>query len=140
MPLPEHSDIQLLAQVGFIAAGRADVPRALRIFEALALQQPERVFAYVGLTTALLNAGRAIEAVQRLHAVKLPDGPESDTLEVFRGLALQLAGHSSESTYVLRQVVRRARTSSGSQGALLAAQLLGEDLGAALRPEPVLST
>ncbi|WP_159910928.1 M48 family metallopeptidase [Pantoea sp. 18069] len=139
MQLPEPPDVQLLTQVGFLAAGRGDAPRALRIFEALALLRPDHAFAFVGLATALLNAGRAIDAVQRLHTVRLPDGPESDMLEAFKGLALQLAGRSSESTYVLRQVVGRARTATASEGALLAARLLGEDLNAALRPAPVLS-
>lgn len=140
MPLPEPTDVQLLTQVGFLAAGRGDVSRALRIFEALALLRPERAFAYVGMTAALLNAARAMDAVQRLHAVRLPDGPETDMLEAFKGLALQFAGRSSESSYVLRQVVGRARHGSASPGALLAAQLLGEELGTTPRCAPLFST
>lgn len=136
MSLPEAADVQLLTQVGFLAAGRGDAPRALRIFEALALLRPERAFVYVGLAATLLNAGRAMEAVQRLQAVRLPPGPETDMLDAFKGLALQLADRSGESTYVLRQVVNRARPGRACEGALLAARLLGEDLSPSPGPEP----
>lgn len=136
MSLPEAADVQLLTQVGFLAAGRGDAPRALRIFEALALLRPERAFVYVGLAATLLNAGRAMEAVQRLQAVRLPPGPETDMLDAFKGLALQLADRSGESTYVLRQVVNRARPGRVCEGALLAARLLGEDLSPSPGPEP----
>ena len=136
MSLPEAADVQLLTQVGFLAAGRGDAPRALRIFEALALLRPERAFVYVGLAATLLNAGRAMEAVQRLQAVRLPPGPETDMLDAFKGLALQLADRSGESTYVLRQVVNRARPGHACEGALLAARLLGADLSPSPGPEP----
>ena len=139
MQIPSKDDVQLLAQVGFLAAGRGDAAAALRIFEALALLQPDRAFAYVGQATALLNAGRASEAAQRLHAVHLPAGSEADMLEAFRGLALQLAERRGESTYVLRRLADRARQPGASEGALLAARLLGEDLIAVSSPEPVLS-
>ncbi len=132
--LPDASDIQLLTQVGFLAAGRGDVSRALRIFEALALLRPDHAFAFVGLASALMNAGQANEAVQRLQAVKLPTGPEADMLDSFRGLALQLAGRHGESRFLLRQIVARSRHARASEGVLLASRLLGEDLGAAPRP------
>ncbi len=139
MQPPSSDDVQLLTQVGFLAAGRGDVAAALRIFEALALLRPDRSFAFVGLTIALLNAGRASEAVQRLDTVHLPGGPESDMLEAFKGLALQFAERRGESTYVLRRVAGRARQAGASEGALLAARLLGEDRVAVSSPEPVLS-
>ena len=134
MPVPDKPDLQLLTQVGFLAAVRGDLRRALRIFEALALLRPERAFPFVGLVTAFMHSGRASEAVARLQAVCLPAGPESDMLEAFRGLALQLAGRQSESTYVLRQVVMGARHAAPSEGALFASRLLGENIAAAPRP------
>lgn len=136
MPLPDACDIRLLTQVGFLAAGRGDVPRALRIFNAMALLRPRQAFSFVGLACALMNAARAPEAVQRLQAVCLPPGPESDMLQAFQGLALQLAGRAGESTYLLRQIVQRAGKDTPSEGARLAASLLGEELGAAPVPLP----
>lgn len=140
MQPPSNDDVQLLTQVGFLAAGRGDAAAALRIFEALALLRPDRSFAYVGLAVALLNAGRAGEAVQRLDAVRLPGGPELDMLEAFKGLALQFAERRGESTYVLRRIVGRARPADASPGALLAAGLLGEEIGAASPSRPALAT
>lgn len=136
--LPARRHAHLLTQVGFLAAGRGDVARAQRIFEALALLRPGRCFAHIGLATALLNASRATDAVQKLQAVRLPDGPEQDMLEAFKGLALQLAGRSGESAYVLRRVAGRARHAGASEGALFAARLLGE--APLSGPDPSLST
>lgn len=125
MKLPDSAEVHLLTQIGFIAAGHGDARRALRIFEALALARPQRAFAFVGIASALMNAGRAAEAVQRLQSVKLPAGAEADMLEVFKSLALQLAGRPSESTYLLKQVVARNLAGPPSEGGALAAQMLG---------------
>ena len=126
MHLPDKEDIQLLTQTGFLAAGRGDVPRALRIFEALVVLRPDHAFGFIGIASALMNAGRATEAVQRLQSVRLPPGAETDMLEAFLGLALQLAGRVSESHYLLRRTVRHARPDGLTEGARLAARLLGE--------------
>lgn len=136
MTQPDSSAIHLLSQIGFLAAGQGDAPRALRIFEALALLRPERAFPFVGIASAFMNTGRAEEAVQRLQAVSLPAGAESDMLEAFKGLALQLAGRSGESAYVLRKLVNGVQHSTPTEGALLASRLLGEDLSAAPKPPP----
>ncbi len=130
MHLPEKQDMQLLAQIGFLAANRGNLRLALRIFEALAVLRPERAFPFVGIITAFMNKGRAGEAVERLQTVRLPAGPESDMLDAFKGLALQLAGKTGESTYLLRQVVMRGRNAAPSEGAMFASRLLGEKTSA----------
>lgn len=134
MQLPDIDTrhIQLLTPIGFLAAGRGDVQSAVRIFEALALLRPEHAFPLVGLATALMNSGRAAEAVQRLQSVHLPAGPETDMLRALHGLALQLAGRNAESHFVLRQVVAQARCGALSDGARLACRALGEEPGVAL--------
>lgn len=137
MLLPDACDIRLLTQVGFLAASRGDVPRALRIFNALALLRPDQAFSFVGMACALMNAARAADAVQRLQAICLPPGPESDMLRAFQGLALQLDGRAGESTYVLRQIVSRIDKGTPSEGARLAASLLGEDLDMVPMPQPM---
>ena len=65
----DSDDIHLMTQVGFIAAGRADVHHAERIFGALALARPQHDFPHVGMAAALLNAGRPGEATRLLRAV-----------------------------------------------------------------------
>lgn len=135
---PDSADVQLLTQLGFVAAGRGDAPLALRIFDALALLRPHRAFAFVGIACALMNAGRANEAVQRLQAVHLPAGAEADMLHAFQALALQLAGRAGESAHLLRQTAPRRQQGLPSAGALLASRLLGEDPGTAPAPPPTL--
>ena len=136
MPPPDKDDIQLLIQVGFLAAGRRELAAALRIFEALAVLRPDQAFGYVGLGSALMNAGRAGEAVQRLQSVHLPPGPDADMLDSFKAVALQLAGRHSESRSLLRQLLQRAGPAATSPGAHLAARLLGEAPDMQPRPAP----
>jgi len=89
--------------VGFLAASRGDVLRAERIFGALQRLRAQRAFAYVGLALAYMNANRHEEAAGLLeHATVRVDAAEQAELNVFRGLALQLAGRTSESVRALR--------------------------------------
>jgi len=130
MPLAallDSDDIQLLTQTGFIAAGRADVQRAERIFGALALARPQHDFPHVGMAAALLNAGRPADAAARLGSVQLPPGDAADMVQAFHGLALQLDRRPGEATRVLRAVAARAQNAATpSEGARLACKLLGE--------------
>ncbi|HZY20509.1 MAG TPA: hypothetical protein VFE82_18715 [Ramlibacter sp.] len=88
--------------MGFLAAARADVPRAKAIFGALVRLRPAGAYCYVGAAMATLNAGRADDAVRVLDrglaAVGQDDQPQ---LHAFRALALQLAGRASESRRAL---------------------------------------
>jgi thioredoxin-like negative regulator of GroEL len=99
--------------VGFLAAARADVPRAEAIFGALERVRPERGFAYAGLAVCYMNAGRGDDAVRVLErgTARVP-ATEFAELEAFRALALQLAGRTSESL--------RAAESAGSAPLALA--------------------
>ncbi len=123
----DNDDIQLLTQTGFIAAGRADVQRAERIFGALAMVRPQNDFPHVGMAAALLNAGRPADAAARLGSVQLPPGDAADMVQAVRGLALQLDRRPGEGTRVLRAVAARAQNgATPSEGARLACKLLGE--------------
>ena len=109
--LVTSEDVQLLTQVGFIAAGRADVERAEAIFGALLAVRPRRAFAHVGLACARMNAGDAGAAARALERA-LPgvaEGEDADTVQAFLGLALQLDGRLGESRRVLQEVVRKAQ-------------------------------
>ena len=109
----DSDDIHLMTQVGFIAAGRADVHHAERIFGALALARPQHDFPHVGMAAALLNAGRP--------------GDATDMVQAFHGLALQLDRRPGEATRLLRAVAARAQNiATPSEGARLACKLLGE--------------
>ncbi len=127
-PLLTPEDIRLLTQVGFIAAGQADVIRAERIFGALARLRPARAFAPVGRAMALLNAGRAPEAVQALQQARpgMQAGEDADTLAAFLALALQLDGRSSESRRTLHFLLETAAPGADNDGLRLARRMLGE--------------
>lgn len=123
----DSDDIHLMTKVGFIAAGRADVHHAERIFGALALARPQHDFPHVGMAAALLNAGRPADAAARLGNVQLPPGDATDMVQAFHGLALQLDRRPGEATRLLRAVAARAQNiATPSEGARLACKLLGE--------------
>jgi len=91
-------DVRLLAEVGFLAAARADVRRAEVIFGALERVRPTHGFPYAGLAACYMNAGRGDDAVRVLERGTAQVPPEAFTeLEAFRALALHLAGRNSES-------------------------------------------
>lgn len=122
----DSPDIQLLTQLGYVAAARGDTARSQRIFDALALLRPQHAFAPIGLACAWMNAGQAAQAVQHLSRVHLPAGDEADMLDAFRGLALQLAGHAHHSTAVLQHVVERTTHQPGSPARRMAQAMLGQ--------------
>jgi predicted Zn-dependent protease len=94
-------EARMLTEVGFLAAASGDVPRAERVFNALARLRPGRAYPKVGLAVAWMNAGRAADAVAMLEKAQTTDPEERATLDAWRGFALQLAGRSSESRRVL---------------------------------------
>jgi Flp pilus assembly protein TadD len=94
-------DARMLTEVGFLAAASGDVPRAERIFGALARLRPGRAYPSVGLAVAWMNAGRAADAVATLEKAQTTDPEERATLDAWRGFALQLAGRTGESRRVL---------------------------------------
>lgn len=130
-PQPLDSDeIRLLTEVGFVAAGAAQVGRAEEIFSALAHLRPQRAFPYIGWAVAHLNAGQAQEAVNVLDRAKAagrlgPDSAELVEIETFRGLALQMASRTAESRRALEWAAAREESSSTGR---LARRLLGLEL------------
>lgn len=127
-PLLTPEEIRLLTEAGFIAAGRADVQRAECIFGALARVRPARAFVPVGWGTALLNAGRAAEAVQVFERARpaMAPGEDADTVCAFLALALQLDGRSSESQRMLQALLQTAAPGADNGGLRLARRMGGE--------------
>jgi hypothetical protein len=121
-------DVRLLTQAGFLASGQGDVGRARRIFNGLALARPGRAFHAVGLALAFLNAARTAEAVQVLAQAEAANADERETLDAWRGLALQLDGRADESRRLLRAVADAPQPAGtpDSESRLLARRLLGD--------------
>lgn len=118
----DADDARLLAEVGFLAAGRGDVAHADAIFQALRAVRPGRAYPWLGLAVARLNAGNADEAVRLLEQGEASVAAERGLLAAWRGLALQLAGRKAESTRLLQTC---AESRQGGEGAVLARSLLG---------------
>lgn len=118
--LLDSEAIRSLTEVGFLAAARREVRRAERIFGALELARPQAVFAYVGLASAYLNAGRPDEAVAVLdRGLRVADAQVRGELHAFRGLALHAAGRNAESLRALQRAgdIPLARRMLGQQEA-----------------------
>lgn len=125
----DASEIRLLTEIGFVAAAGAQVDRAAEVFRALVHLRPQRSFPYIGWALALLNAGRAQEAVETLDRAKVALGSarqDADLVdaEAFRGLALQQAGRSAESRRALEWAAEHDPV--GSTGRLVRGLLGGE--------------
>ncbi|CUI27988.1 hypothetical protein BI147_19090 [Achromobacter xylosoxidans] len=118
----DADDARILAEVGFLAAGRGDVAHADSIFLALRALRPGRAYPWLGLAVARLNADSADEAVRLLEQGEVSAPGERALLTAWRGLALQLAGRKAESTRLLRAC---AQGGEGDEGAALARSLLG---------------
>lgn len=116
------AEIRLLADLGFAAAGRADVARAETIFAGLRDLRATRAFPYIGLATAYMNAGRPDEAVLALQSALEHVQDERAEIDAFLGLALQMAGRTAESG---RALERAAGGPQQSDGARLARHMLG---------------
>lgn len=118
------NDVQMLTQIGFIAAGLGDTRQSSAIFAGLQALRPQRAFAWVGEATAWLNAGKPSEAVRCLGRFEGPPGQERDMVQAFLGLAMQLDGQAQASLRVLKAVAFQP-VDPATEGMLLARQILG---------------
>ncbi len=101
-------DIRLLSSLGFMAARSGHVVPSIRIFEGLAVLRKDKAFPYVGLALAMICVGAYGDAINTLRErgmVACPDDPE---ILAYLGLALQLAGRTSEASLLTRDLQARA--------------------------------
>lgn len=126
----DGDEIRLLTELGFVAAGAAQLRHAEEIFRALVHLRPQRAFPYIGWALACMNAGQSQEAVAVLDRAKAAigsaqDDAESVDIETFRGLALQLASRGAESRRALEWAADRQPLSGSGR---LARRLLGLEI------------
>jgi hypothetical protein len=99
------ADMQLIAQIGFMACNARHGAAAYQIFEGLRELRPERTFPLIGLAMANLSTGKPEEAVRLLRDQALPAHPEDEELIVFLGLSLRAAKRMTESATVLNKLL-----------------------------------
>jgi len=122
-PLLEGNDIRLLADIGFIAAGRGDVVTADCIFKGLHAAGTTGVAHIIGPAVARLNAGIVFEALALLRVAGTSD---DESIVAWRAIALQVAGMPHEARRLARTIA-----SGQSAGARLARGLCAQRLAGA---------
>lgn len=110
------AEFQRLAEIGFVAAGKGWLAQASQVFRPLIDIAPHRTLPHIGLALALLNGGKPEEALRVLEQaqriVSNSETPASEAelsdrrddsalIQAFYGVALKLAGHTTESFRIL---------------------------------------
>lgn len=120
----EQTRIQMLMEIGFLAAGRGEINAAETIFNGIKALRPESESPLIGLAVARMNAGNNQEAIAILRDRALALNPLSDMANSFLGLALKLEGLNSQADSILEGVV----AGNGDPGAVsMARALLAEN-------------
>ena len=101
--------VQLLMEVGYLAGGHGFFDESIKIFEGIYAVRPESEYPLIGMAVTRMNARKYEEAVKILWGKALKVNPESDLAKSFLGLALKMAGLTSESQTLLREVVEANR-------------------------------
>lgn len=101
----DAAEAKLLSEIGFIAAYRGDVVLADAVFDSLARLRPNRAYPWIGKSLARFHKGKADEAAALLER-QIPQmaADEIGVLQAWRGMALQLSGHTSQAQTLLEQV------------------------------------
>lgn len=94
-------EINLIAELGFMAATNGFVVPAIRIFQGLLVLRSDHSFPYIGLAVARLYAGAFNDAVRVLREDAAPVRRDREEIELYLGLALHLAGQPIEAARVL---------------------------------------
>lgn len=117
----DAAEAKLLTELGFIAAYQGDVDRADAVFGGLARVRPGRAYPWIGKALARFHVGRAEEAAMLLEKqALLTHEQDIALLQAWRGMALQLSGHSSQAHSLLEKVA-----AGKEPGCELARALLG---------------
>ena len=95
----EQTRIQMLMEIGFLAAGKGEIKASETIFTGISALRPESESPRIGLAVARMNAGKNQEAIAILR------DQASDMAKSFLGLALKLEGLNSEASSILEGVV-----------------------------------
>lgn len=116
----EPDEVRRLVSIGFHAVLNGKPDAAQRLFEGLSIVRPDDGFPRIGCALALMQKGRAEDAVRVLEEA-LRRGPNDEQVRVFLGMSLRLANRGSQAGAVLAPLAQR---SSDSAGTRFARQLL----------------
>lgn len=100
-----RGDMQLLAQIGFLAAHSSQQSPARSIFRALRVARPDSVLPFIGLAMTEVAAGRGAEAARLLRDEALREHPGHGQIRAFLGWTLAESGNAGEAAKVLQSVL-----------------------------------
>lgn len=119
-----HSKMaKLLMEIGFLAVGQGMTAKADTIFDAVAVLKPNAENSMVGKAVNMMNNRSPEDAAAMLRDKVLAKYPDSDSAKAFLGLALKLAGRSSEAESVLAQLAAETKE---NDAAAMAKNLLAD--------------
>ncbi len=116
------AEFQRLAEIAFVAAGKGWLAQASQLFGCLIDLAPQRALPHIGLALALMNGGRADEALRVLERAEklVAEGDEASSesemsdrrdesalIRAFYGVALKLAGRTAECFRILQALSDR---------------------------------
>lgn len=100
----DEQQLQQLAEIGFMAAGRGFGEQARAIFDGLAASKPESEVPAIGIAVLQMCQGDPELAATTLRDRALRLNPDSDHAKCFLGMALRMAGRNGEATGILEDV------------------------------------
>lgn len=100
--------VQLLHEVGLMAAWRGDTVDARTILEGLQTSRPESALPAIGLAVAYMNEGRYDAAKEVLESALQKDA-DCDTARTHLALACKLSGSEDRSRSLCKQVMDAGR-------------------------------
>jgi predicted Zn-dependent protease len=100
--------VRLLTEIGFMAMSRGKAREAEAIFAGVQAARPESETPAIGLALTRIGARKLDDAIRILREEALTRKPESAEAKCYLGLALKLAGRSSEAEKVLREAAGAA--------------------------------
>jgi Flp pilus assembly protein TadD len=110
----EPAEVRRLVSIGFHALLNGKPEAAQRLFEGLSLVRPHEGFPRIGCALALMQRGRAEEAVKVLEDA-LRRCPNDEHVRVFLGMSLRLANRGSQAGAVLAPLAGRTDDSGGTR-------------------------
>jgi cytochrome c-type biogenesis protein CcmH/NrfG len=129
----DSDEVQLLADLGFMAGNLGHGKEAFAIFDAMTVLRPGQVFVELGHALARMGTGHYQEAATQLAKKSLVAHPHSEDVRIFLGWSLMLAKRPDEARAALapllelpantpsRRLAREFVNGSASPGTSLAA-------------------
>jgi tetratricopeptide (TPR) repeat protein len=107
--------LQILTEVGYMAAGCGWRQQAESIFNGIIAVRPESEFPWISYAIAKISVGQLSEAFEMLTKRALVLNPRNDLAKAFLGLILSRVGSHKISEHFLHQVVDENQTPEAVQ-------------------------